>query len=292
MKVEEKSILEGFLSKTLNMDNEAISGLFNAEGELIDLSPALEIDANRISKFRTEKQDQYARGLKEHATKIEKAIKSKYNIESDAIGVELIDAVIEAQTAELNEKLTKKSAKDDDFEKHPKYLQFKQDFDKQLKAKDQEWEGKLTEKESEWNRKETLNKISKLAFTELETGYILPENSERANAFKDVLARELETNNYTFDEDGNPVLLDKEGKPLEDKHGKFISFKDHFNGLAGKYFDKKIANERGNAGNKNQQQQQTTGTFKSRDEFTEAMKVAKTPQEQSEALVKLKASNL
>jgi hypothetical protein len=109
---------------------------------------------------------------------------------------------------------------------------------------------------------------------------------------KDVLARELESGNYSFDEKRTPILLDKEGKPLEDDHGRFINWKDHVNGLAGKYFDKKVANERGNAGNKNQQQQQVQGTFKSRDEFTEAMKLAKTPQEQSEALKKLQASNL
>lgn len=291
MKVEEKSILEGFLSKTLNMDSEAISGLFNADGELTDLAPAIEMDANRITKLRTEKQQQYDRGVKEGALKIEKALKAKYNVESDLIGVELVDSILEAQTAELNEKLTKRT-KDDDFEKHPKYIQMKQEFDKQLKAKELELEGKLKEKESEWNRKETLSKIAKLAYTELETGYILPENAERANALKEVFARELEANNYSFDEDGNPILLDKEGKPLEDKHGKLLNFKDQVNGIASRFFDKKVANERGNAGNTNQQQSQTQGTFKSREEFTEAMKNAKTPQEQSEALKKLQASNL
>lgn len=291
MTKEERNILEAFLSKTLNLGGEAISEAFNSEGELTDLSIAIEADANRVTKFKTEKQNEFNKGLEKGASKIEKAIKEKYSIESDLIGVDLLDHVIELQTADLNEKLTKKSAKDDDFEKHPKYLQFKQDHEKQLKAKEQEWEGKLKEKESEWVRKENLSKVSKLAFTELETGYILPENPERANALKEVLQREIESGNYSFDEDGNPVLLDKEDKPLEDKHGKLIQFKEHINSLAGKYFDKRVAQQRGNAGNQNQQSQQT-GVFKSQDEFLDAMRNAKTPEEQSAVYQKLKSSNL
>lgn len=291
MTKEEKVILEGFLSKTLNMDSEAISGLFNADGELVDMGHALELDATRISKFRTDKEAQYNRGLKEGATKIEKAIKAKYSIDNnELIGVDLLDHVIELQTSELTEKL-KNKGKDDDFEKSPKYLQLKQEWEKQLKTKDQEWESKLTEKESEWNRKETLGKIAKLAFNELETGYVLPENAERANALKEVLQRELESGNYKFDDSGEPILLDKEGKPIEDQHGKLVQFKEHINGLASKYFDKKVAAQRGNAGNQNQQQQ-SAGTYKSQDEFTEAMRNAKTPEEQAAAYQKLKASNL
>lgn len=292
MKVEEKELLTGFLSKTLNMDSEAISGLFNTEGDLTDLTPAIDLDANRIAKARERQQQQYDRGLKEGASKIEKAIRVKYSIESDAIGVELLDAVIESQTAELNSKLEKKMTKDDDFEKHPKYLTLKQDFEKQLKAKDADWGTKLTEKESEWNRKETLAKVAKLAFNELDNGYVLPENNDRASALKEVMQREIESVNYSFDDEGNPIILDKENKPLTDKHGYLVQFKDHVNGLASKYFDKKVANERESPGNKNNQQQATTGTFKNQDEFLEASRNAKTPLEQSEVYKKYQNSKL
>lgn len=288
---EEKQILEAFLSKTLNLTGETISGLYDSEGQLKDLSTAITADANRIAKFKTEKQNEFNRGLEKGASKIEKAIKDKYSIESDLIGVDLLDHVIELQTSELNEKLKAKSEKDADFEKHPKYLTFKQEHEKMLKAKDQEWEKKLNEKESEWNRKETLSKVAKFAFTELETGYILPENIERANALKDVLQREIESGNYSFDQDNNPILIDKEGKPVEDSHGNLINFKEYVNGLASKYFDKKIANPRANAGNNNQQTQHSNGVFKSQDEYLEAARNAKTAEEQSAVLKKYQASN-
>ncbi len=287
---KEKEILEAFLSKTLNLGGEAISGLFNTEGELIDLKIAEDADASRVAKLKTEKQNEFNKGLEKGASRIEKLIKEKYQIESDLLGVELVDHLIESQTTELTEKL-KSKGKDDDFEKHPKYIEFKKAHESQLKAKDKEWEEKVNQKESEWTRKETLNKVAKLAFTELETGYVLPENATRANALKEVLQRELEAGNYKVDESDEPILLDKEGIPLQDDHGNMIKFKEHVNNLAGKYFDKKVANQRGNAGNNNQQQQQT-GVFKTKEEYLEAARNAKTPEEGSKVLQIYKNSNL
>lgn len=290
MTKEEKDILEAFLSKTLNLGGEAISGLYNTEGELISLKIAEDADVNRVTKFKTEKQNEFNRGLEKGASKIEKAIKEKYNVSEDLIGVELLDHVIELQTAELNEKLSKKG-KDDDFEKSPKYLQLKKEHEAQLKAKDNDWTSKLTERENEWNRKEALTKVVKRAFTKLESDFVLPENAERAAALKEVLQKELESGNYKFDED-EPILLDKEGKPLEDKHGKLVSFNEHIDSLATRFFDKKIANQRANAGNVNQPKQQTVGAFKSQDEYLEAAANAKTDAEKVEVLNRYKNSNL
>lgn len=290
MTKEEQSVLEAFLLKTLNLSGEAISGLYNAEGELIDLSPVIDADAARVAKFKTERQNEFNRGLEKGASKLEKTIKEKYKIDSDLIGTDLLDHLIEQQTSELQEKL-KSRTKDDDFEKHPKYVEFKKSFEAQLKAKDQEWEGKLTEKESEWTRKETLSKVAKIAFNSLETDFILPENKDRANALKEVMQREIESGNYKIDESGEVVLLDKEGKPLEDKHGKLISYKEYVDSLAGRFFDKKVAQKRENSGNKNEQHQEQVA-FKNQDEVTEAMKTAKTTEEQAAVYQKYKSSNI
>jgi hypothetical protein len=291
MKPEEKELLTGVLSKTLNLDAEAISGLFNAEGDLINMDKVLEADAARVAKYKAENKSQHDRGIKEHAEKIEKELKKKYSIESDLIGVDLIDHILELQTAELNEKLSKKGAKDEDFEKHPKYAQMKKDHETALKEKDKDWEGRLKEKESEWTRKETLSKVAKIAFADLDEGFIMPENAQRTTALKEVMQRELDSDNYGFLEDGTPVILDKEGKPKEDAHGKLVSFKEHVKTIACKYFDERKAQKRENAGN-NGSQPKIDGVFKSKDEFTEAMATAKTPEEKSALYKKYQASNL
>jgi len=288
----EKKLFEGFLSKTLNLDAEAVSGLFNTDGELTDLSSVLAADAARVEKFRTEKQNQYQRGIKENAEKLEKELKKKYSVDSDLLGVELFDHILEMQTAELNDKLSKKGAKDEDFEKHPKYAQLKKDHEKAIADKESEWKGKLEEKESAWTREKTLTKVAQIAFSELDEGYVMPENSERAKALKEVMQKELDQHSYKFLDDGTPVIIDQEGKPLEDNHGKMVSYKDHINMIASKFFDKKIAQLRENSGNEGKLKQQQTGVFKTKEEFTEAMKVAKTPEDQSAVLKKLQASNL
>ncbi len=291
MNTEEKKLFEGVLSKTLNLDAEAMSGLYDADGNLTDVTKLLEADADRVAKFKTERQDQYNRGVKEGATKIEKELKKKYSVESDLIGIELVEHILETQTTDLNEKLSKKGAKDEDFEKHPKFAQFKKDHEKQLNEKDKEWETKVDQMKSEWTRKETIAKVAKIAFAELDKDYLLPDNPSRANALKDVMQRELENENYSFLDDGTPVILDKEGKVKEDAHGKTISFKDFSNSIADKYFDKRQAQERGNAGNINKIIT-TADVFKNKAEFEEASKLAKTPDEQAALYQKLKASNL
>lgn len=285
---EEKNILEAFLSKTLKLGGESLSELYNSEGELVSLKLAEDADVTRISKFKEEKQREFDKGLEKGASKIEKAIKEKYQISDPEIkGAELVDHVIELQTAELNEKL-KSKGKDDDFEKHPKYLEFKKAHEAALKAKDQEWNEKLTATQNEWNRKEALNKVVKKAYAKLDAEFVMPENADRANALKEVLQKELEAGNYKFDND-EPVLLDNEGKPLEDKHGNLVSFDGYIESLAGRFFDKRIANPRGNSGNQNQQQQ-SVGAFKNQDEYLEAARNAKTPEEQSAVYAKFKNS--
>jgi hypothetical protein len=47
MTESEKKLLKGFLSKTLKMDEEAMSSLFNEDGELTTIEPALKLDSER-----------------------------------------------------------------------------------------------------------------------------------------------------------------------------------------------------------------------------------------------------
>lgn len=280
MNKTEREVFDSFLKKIYNLNDEEIAGLYNEAGELDKTDLILTKDSERVSKFKKEKGDEFKNGEKKAMIRIEKHLKEKYNVESDLLGEELIDHVFDAKTSELTEKLSKKFNADD-IEKHPAFIQKRTEFEKQLKAKDTEWEGKITAKEAEWNQKQSRAQVSKLALTHVETNYLMPENATRANALKDVLIREFDSNNYDLPDNSDPIILDKDGKPLEDEHGRMISFKDYTDRIASKYFDKKVANQRGNAGNQQQQQQGQPITVKDQSEFKEKMANAKTSEERA-----------
>lgn len=276
----EKEVFQKFLSKTLNITPEEVVSLYNETGELTNVDLLLQKDSERVANYKKAQSDQFKLGEKKAHEKVEKHLREKYEIaDTELIGAELIDFVFETQTAELKEKLGKKIDVND-IEKHPAFIAKRNEWEKNLKAKDTEWEEKLNAQQSEWNRKQTLAQVSKAALLKLETDFILPENAQRAAALKDVLIREIENGNYSLQDNGEPIILDKEGKPLEDAHGKMISFKDYTEGLASKFFDKRQANQRSNAANQQQQQSGQAIIIKNQDDFRKASLEAKTPEEQ------------
>jgi hypothetical protein len=277
---KEKQLLEGYFQKTLNLDSEAVAGLYNEAGELTTVEPIITADASRVAKFKSEKKQQLDRGFKEGRESYEKEIKEKFGVDSDLQGLDLIDHVLENKTLELNEKVLKSNKiKDEDFEKHPKYIALKSEHDKALKNKDKEWEDKLKTKETEWQKQETFNKVSKVALTEIETNYLMPENADRALAIKEVLLGKLGENNFSIQEDGSIIILDKSGKPCEDAHGHILNFKEYINNLSVKFLDKKVANARGSAANQGGGASGGQSAIKNQDDFLQAMKSAKTSEE-------------
>src|SRR4030042_2607920 len=234
MNENEKKLLEGFVQKTLNLDAEAMASLYNAEGELSDITPLVNKDAERVLKFKSDNKAQHDRGFKEGASKLERELKEKYDLDSELIGVELVDQLIEAKTTDVQTKfdeLKKSKLKDDDFEKHPKFTALKVEHEKQLKAKDKEWEDKLDKKEAERLRKETFDQVWKRAEVQIETEFVMPDNPARVAAWKDVVKKELELDNYRVDNE-TIVILDKDGKPVEDANGKLINYKDKGSAIA------------------------------------------------------------
>jgi hypothetical protein len=288
---EEKESLSRFFKKIYNVTDEEIASLYNEAGELTTVDPLLTKDSERVARFKQEKSDQFKLGEKKAHQKIESHLKEKYDItDSELIGAELIDFVVEAQTTELKEKLTKK-VDPSDIEKHPAFISKRAEWEKTLTAKDKEWQDKLESQQSEWNKKQTLGEVAKHGLTYLETNFVLPEDPQRAANFKSIFARELEAGNYSIQESGDPLILDKDGKPLEDAHGKMISFKDHIDSIGAKYFDKRQANQRGNSGNQNQINQQAV-VIKDQSEMSQKMAEAKTPEERAAIMTAAKAAGI
>jgi hypothetical protein len=271
----EQKKLNGFLSKTLKMDDEELASLYNEAGELTSLTAAEQADTARVTKLKEDQASQYKRGQKEVASKMEAQLKDKFGVDSDLTGVELVDFIL---TTEL-EKVKGKG--DEDITAHPEYLKLKSESDRMLKAKDKEWQKKIEDLELKHARESMFSKVKERAFAELDNlRPILPEDAKKAQKWKEKYIEDLRAYDFT-EQDGMFVVL-KDGKPLQDSHGYNKSFADLVKETAAEFFDFQTAESRSSAAN--QQTQSNFAAPRNEDEFIQKMREAKTPEEQAKVM--------
>jgi septal ring factor EnvC (AmiA/AmiB activator) len=244
MKAEEQTKLNETLSKVFKLDAEKLATLYNEAGELENLSVVVEADEKRIAKFAKEKDDQLKRGIKEGASKIEKELKDKFG-DSDLIGVELVESIVTKQV----EDATKAGSKD--ISKHPEYIKLQADITKQLKDRDKEWQTKLDQKDGEFKKAVIFDKVKSKALSYLDSAKaILPADVKKAENWKATYINALSGYNYQENEDGSIIVLDKDGKALQDSHANTITFDEVVKSTADNYFDYPVAEPRTGSGNK------------------------------------------
>ena len=271
----EQKKLNGFLSKTLKMDDEELASLYNEAGELTSLTAAEQADTARVTKLKEDQASQYKRGQKEVASKMEAQLKDKFGVDSDLTGVELVDFIL---TTEL-EKVKGKG--DEDITAHPEYLKLKSESDRMLKAKDKEWQKKIEDLELKHARGSMFSKVKERAFAELDNlRPILPEDAKKAQKWKEKYIEDLRAYDFT-EQDGMIVVL-KDGKPLQDSHGYNKSFADLVKETAAEIFDFQTAESRSSAAN--QQTQSNFAAPRNEEEFIQKMREAKTPEEQAKVM--------
>ena len=275
MKAEEQTLLNETLVKVFKFTEEQVSGLYNTDGDLIDLKIVTEADEKRYAKFNTEKQSQLDRGIKEGAQKIEKAIKDKYAIESDLIGIDLVDTIVLSKIEEATKGQTK------DVTKHPDYIKLETSLDKKLKERDAEWETKLSEREREFNKAKLFDKIKEKALLNLETRKpILPGDPKKAQVWKETYLNELRNGNYQESDDGTPIVLDKEGSVMKDSHGNPVTFDEFEKSISDKYFEYPAAEQRSSSANQQSQQSGGGGDVKTKADALERLRDPKiTPED-------------
>lgn len=244
MNKDEQKILNESLSKLFKIEPETLASLYNEAGELSDFSKILELDAARITKYKSDSDNQYKRGVKEGASKIEKEIKEKYELDSDLLGVDLVDHLVVKKIEEA------KAAGTKDITKHPEFIKLQVSIDKQLKERDKEWEVKLAEKEKEFNKAKLFEKVREKALLNLKArNPILPQDPRKALAWEEVYLNELAKGNYMDNGEGL-VVLNAEGTPLTSPHGKPITFDEYEKDIADKYFEYPVSESRSSPGNK------------------------------------------
>ena len=245
MKAEEQKILNDSLSKLFKIEPETLASLYNEAGDLINFSPILELDAERIGKYKKDSDSQFKRGIKEGASKIEKEVKEKYEFESEAVGIDLFDQVLVKKVEEAKTSGTK------DITKHPDYIKLQTGVDKQLKDRDKEWQLKLDAREAEINKSQLFEKVSKKALTNLKSrNPILPQDPQKSQIWQDTYLNELKKGNYMEGDNGELIVLNAELKTLTNDHGKPIPFNEYVNEIADKYFEYPKSTERSSSANK------------------------------------------
>ena len=259
MKADEQTKLNETLAKVYKFAPEQLSQLYNADGDLTDLTIVMEADEKRVAKFTTEKQQQFNRGIKEGAEKIENALKEKYAVESDLKGSDLIDQILVKQVEEAKVAGTK------DITKHPDYIKLESSVDKKLKDRDKEWQTKLETREREFGREKLFEKIKDKALVNLESRKpLLPSDPKKSQVWKETYLNELKSGNYQESDDGTPIVLDKEGNVLKDSHGNPITFDEFEKSVSDKYFEYPKSENRSSSGNQSPTGQTGNGEVKTK----------------------------
>lgn len=258
-----KTIITGLLSKAYNFDNGKIAELFkDGETELSEeqqteiLNKILEIDAQRVENIKksVDKKDAFQDGFKkaksEVLTDFEKGLKEKFGIESDKTGLELVEELVSkksegGQGGDLTEDAIKRSKVFQDMESNLK---------KQITTVKTEYETKINEIQDGYKAEQTFSNVSQKAL-QIFNGLnpILPQNKTVADNQVKFFVNSLK--DFKFDvQDERIVVMDKDGKVLEDGHGNSRSFEDIVKETASGLFEFKANNGGSGSGNGGQGQ--------------------------------------
>ena len=247
--MEIQKILTGVLAKTLNLGDGEIAELIK-DGEGVKesdiIQKILDLDVQRVEKIKTsvdgkEKfQEGYKKGKEESLSKLEKQIKEKYGIQSDKLGVELVEEVIseKSKPVETDEETVKRSKTYQDLETRLK---------NELKTQKETYEQQIADINSQTQREKTLSVANKKAleiFAGLEP--VLPTSKQVADNQIGWFLKSMEE--YDFDVQDDRIVVMKDGKVLQDGHGNSRTFDEIVKDKAGKFFEFKKNNGSGNDG--------------------------------------------
>lgn len=244
-----EKLLRALLGKGYKMPKTEIDKLLSEETTDEDgETQVIEGDVARIGKLTQPKkgetfQDGYAKAKKEVLTDFEKTLREVYEIDSDATGNDLIEAIIAAKAKPGAKEIT-----EDDVKKHPVYQNAEKAHKAALKQVQTEWETKLTERETQYKKGETFNTVASKALAKL-TGMnpVIPANAKVAaniqRSFLDGLKQ------FDYEVQGDRIVVMKDGKVVDDGHGHSLEFDKLIEDHAGGFYEFKQNNGGSNGGN-------------------------------------------
>jgi hypothetical protein len=281
----QKEFLTALLGKTLNFPADKVASLFTNDDGLEfkpdALQTILDLDAARVTTFKTENQTMFDKGHQkgtgEALSKREKEMKDKYGVSSDKEGLELIDVIV------TKLKGADSTLEEDKVKVHPAYVAKVDELENKIKEANTTWETKYNERELGIKKENTFLAITKKADEILSTlKPILPKDVAKAAKQKEFLIRELQA--YEYDMQDNDFIVKKDGKLHEDAHGSRIKFDSLVKDLAGGLWEFEQGDNRQGTGNQNNNgggagSGANIKVPKNADEYTKFIAEAKTPEE-------------
>lgn len=251
-----KKVLRAFLVKVTKKpvgDIDAILAASDTEDDDTLVDKLAEVDKARISELTKPKagqtfQDGYKKAKAEVLTELEGKLKEKYELESDATGEELVDAIVTSKSKAAGKA---KELTDDDVRRHPVFQTAEKAHKAALKTVETEFTGKLTAAEQKAARTATLGQVSSKALDMLNAmNPALPANPKVAENLKRAFLQTFDGYEYDLQDNGNRVVvMDKDRKVVDDGHGNSLDFEKMVKDSAANYFEFKAHNGGGNAGN-------------------------------------------
>ena len=177
-------------------------------------------------------------------------MKEKFGLESDKMGLELVEELVSkksegGQGGDLTEDAIKRSKVFQDMESNLK---------KQITTVKTEYETKINEIQDGYKAEKTFSNVSQKAL-QIFNGLnpILPQNKTVADNQVKIFVNSLK--DFKFDvQDERIVVMDKDGKVIEDGHGNSRSFEDIVKETASGLFEFKANNGGSGSGNGGQGQ--------------------------------------
>lgn len=251
-----KALLTGLLSAAYQMDETGVAALFDADGTSLKddaLTQILEKDKARVAKLTGTSKDKFDEGHKkgkaEALTQFEKSLKEKFEIDADAKGVELVEAIIAAKAPAAG---SPGEITDEAVKKHKLYLDLKDQTKKETeKAVKEAVEAKTLEfnnYKSQVERGQSLSVVKQKALV-LFRGLnpILSTDPAKAANQEAAFLRQFEENNYRIDGE-KIVMLAPDGSDATDAHGNRVEFEAFVKDKAGSLYDFKVADPKGSPG--------------------------------------------
>lgn len=239
-----KDLLE-FLSKTLNLDESGVTALFNADGSPKDdsLQKMLDLDKSRVMKLQKGKLDEgYNKAKKEVLTQFETDVKTKFGIDSDKVGVDLVSEIIETKTPKGD------AITDEQVKKHRAYLDLQESIPLKIKDAVKDSETKFNNYKTQVERGQSLSAVKQKALTIFESlKPILSTDPNKAANQKEVFLKLFDAGNYRI-ENERIIMLNADGTDKTDEHANRVDFDKFVKDAATGLYDFQQTDPKGSPG--------------------------------------------